>query len=230
MKIAFLPGMLCDQRLWQPTLEKLPAHFTCKPVDLLRCDSIAQMKAETQSTIIDCDLVVAFSLGGYVAQELIADNPTGFPATILLGTSGTGLTNQEISLRQQVLKIAQTQNFDPMPNSRARDFVAADCPADIRAIVQTMAREAGADKFIAQLSSTLDRRHTLDALGGYNKPCLVVAAEQDNIVPKTESKKLANAIPNSHFISLKHCGHMIPLEQPKLVAEMIHHFSEKVYA
>lgn len=230
MNIALLPGMLCDQRLWQPTIHRLPSHFHCTNVDLLRCNTLAQMKSVAKDHILNADIVVAFSLGGYVAQELMVDSHESFPPVILMGTAGTGLTDDERKLRKQVIKTAHSKIFDPMPNSRARDFVGVECPIETRALVQTMAREAGFEKFIAQLSSTLNRRHTLDLLSSFSKPCLVIAAEEDKIVPKVESKKLAEAIPNSHFISLKKCGHMIPLEQPQLVADIINHFCEKQHA
>jgi len=230
MKISFLPGMLCDQRLWQPVIDQLRNNHDCNFINLLPCDSLSQMIDKAISESSNSDLLVAFSLGGYIAQEVAVSHPTHIKRLILLGTAGTGLSEKEIELRQQVLKIAKKQNFDPMPSSRSRDFVGSDADESVRLLVQQMARDAGAERFISQLSSTLNRKQTLDKLVEYRGATAVVAAQDDKIVPIAESKKLALAIPNSRFVCLKQCGHMIPLEQPMVVTQLINHFIERHYA
>jgi pimeloyl-ACP methyl ester carboxylesterase len=54
-----------------------------------------------------------------------------------------------------------------------------------------------------------------DLLPQLEMPTLILAGEQDNVVPPANNELLAERIPNSHVVTLPGSGHLFPLEDPE---------------
>lgn len=59
-----------------------------------------------------------------------------------------------------------------------------------------------------------ERLDSAEALKRYNGPSVIVAAEQDTIVPPHHAKALADAIPNAHYIALRGADHVSWIDAP----------------
>lgn len=67
---------------------------------------------------------------------------------------------------------------------------------------------------------TLDKRAALPVLG--NADTLVVGAEHDQTIAPTHSAAIAEAVPGSRLAMIPDAGHMVPIEHPAVVDELIH--------
>jgi pimeloyl-ACP methyl ester carboxylesterase len=74
-----------------------------------------------------------------------------------------------------------------------------------------------ADFYLALLDH--DERAALGVLG--KVPTLVMAGEEDRLIPAQQAAELADAIPGAKLIRLAKAGHMIILECPEIVTEEI---------
>jgi pimeloyl-ACP methyl ester carboxylesterase len=60
-----------------------------------------------------------------------------------------------------------------------------------------------------------------------NTPTLILTGESDHVIPTEWIRKFYEALPHHQFIHLQHAGHMVQLEQPDIVNELIMGFVDK---
>lgn len=89
MGIVFLPGLLCDEALWTHQAEALRDLAPCMVADLTRDESISAMAERVAAQAPPRFVVVALSMGGYVAFELIRRFSERVVALALLDTSSS---------------------------------------------------------------------------------------------------------------------------------------------
>ncbi len=65
-----------------------------------------------------------------------------------------------------------------------------------------------------------------DRLSQVTIPVLVIAAEEDRMVPQKSSLKMADTLAHATFVSLERCGHCMHIERPRRVAEELSSFME----
>ena len=53
-------------------------------------------------------------------------------------------------------------------------------------------------------------------------PVLVIAGDDDRVVPTTDSVRLAEAVPNAKLVRLSNCGHLPQEECPAAFLEAVH--------
>ena len=66
---------------------------------------------------------------------------------------------------------------------------------------------------------TLDKRAALPVLGQVDT--LVVGAEDDQTIEPRHSEAIADAVPNARLAMLPNAGHMVPLEHPTVLGELL---------
>ncbi|MEV5613985.1 alpha/beta hydrolase [Streptomyces sp. NPDC052225] len=64
-----------------------------------------------------------------------------------------------------------------------------------------------------------------DALRRYDRPALVVWGKQDKMMPLAHGRRLAELLPQGRLVELDECGTLIPLDQPKQLADAIREFA-----
>jgi pimeloyl-ACP methyl ester carboxylesterase len=71
-------------------------------------------------------------------------------------------------------------------------------------------RPATPERFIGELKATLDpSSFVTDRLGEIAVPTLVLAGEQDRVVPLASTELVAERIPGAHLITDPQCGHTV---------------------
>ena len=60
------------------------------------------------------------------------------------------------------------------------------------------------------------------------QPVLILAGEEDRMMPVRNSHLLANSIPNTHLEIIPGAGHMVMLEQPQVVANAMRLFLSQI--
>jgi pimeloyl-ACP methyl ester carboxylesterase len=73
-----------------------------------------------------------------------------------------------------------------------------------------------------------DRFNVMDRLGGVQQPTLVVCGTEDQMTPLRYAQFLSNTIPNAKLTVIPNAGHMVMLEQPRLVAESLLSFLQDI--
>src|SRR5687768_17126642 len=82
MPLVFLPGLLCDGRLWRDQAATLADVAEPSIADLTLDDSVAAMAARALAGAPGRFALAALSMGGYVAFEMLrqaSEHPAGAP-------------------------------------------------------------------------------------------------------------------------------------------------------
>ncbi|WP_163835985.1 alpha/beta fold hydrolase [Spartinivicinus ruber] len=221
--VLFLPGMLCDQRVWQYQIDHLKA--VCQPdfLDLRNYGRLEQMLSAIAKASTFESIIIGFSMGGYLALEYALQGEVLFKKLAIIGTTAKGYPESEKSMRRQLLTQIQQGQYTGMSLERLRLMVHPDHHQnnELLDLIKQMEQDAGEQVFINQLTATLNRENREPLLSNIQQPTLLVAGKQDQIAPYKAVSTMASLVPDSELHILENCGHMIPLEQPQPLTDIL---------
>ena len=87
--------------------------------------------------------------------------------------------------------------------------------------MRRMMHAVGAPAAIRQIRALIARADHRDMLSRLSIPALVVCGSEDKVVPSEWSRELASLIPGARLEQIENAGHMTPLEQPALLAQLL---------
>lgn len=226
--LVLLHGLLNNERVWAPVVSRLGDAADIRIPNLRRQHTIAHMSRDAWAELADVPaaspvLLAGFSMGGYVAQQMLADAPR-VPA---------GLALVDTSCRPE-----------PAENLPAREATMAGLRRDVHAEVDTIIRrgvhpdhltdeallalgrsimlEVGAQAAIDQLRAIIGRADHRARLATLNMPVLVLCGREDQVTPLALSREAAALIPGAELVIVEGAGHWTPLEQPdELAAQLL---------
>ena len=220
--VAFLPGLLCDADLFTAQIAAMQAagHRT-HVADFAGEDqvSIPAMAAKLLGELPERFSLVALSMGGYVALEVLAQAPERVERVALLDTNARADDPAAAARRRDLLRLAERGRFlgvapRLMPlylhESRLKDD-------DLTGAVAGMAERLGADVFRRQQGAILGRRDHRQTLAAFDGPLLVLCGRQDQVTPLARSEEMAGLAPNAVLTVIEDCGHMSTMERPEAV-------------
>lgn len=225
--LTFLPGTMCDQRLWQPVRDRLEGRFTTQYAAIETRHTREGMVSLLDEAASAGPLhLVAFSMGGYLALDFALENPDRVASLITVGSSAFGLTDAEKSERVRAMALLEKHDYRGMATSRLQQFVHPsqwNNPAVVD-VIRAMDRDLGKETLIAQLRETSARESLGPRLWELAVPVMLIGADSDPFVPFTAIEEMARLIPQGEPVLGRDMGHMMPLEQPDWLAGEIARF------
>lgn len=223
-RLILLPGMACDDALWQ---HQLPALQAAAPGPVLvadahaRVDSLPAMAALLLAEQPGDLLLAGCSLGGMLAMEVARQAPKRVRGLALLGTTARADTPELVALRSAGIAEFEAGRAEPLLRANA---LFAFAPAHQARLVEpyiAMMLRAGPAALIRQNRAVMGRADLRPTLGAISCPTLVVGGEQDQLTPPERSREIAAAIPGAQLQLLNECGHMLTWEQPQAVTTLL---------
>lgn len=168
--------------------------------------------------------IIGFSMGGLVARAFALHYPQRLAALVVLNS----VFNRSAEQRAGVIaRTAQAAEHGPDANAEAalarwfsREYQAAN-PAQIAAIRQTLASNDPQGYLTTyELFATQDM-YRADDLGSIQVPTLIATGEWDLGSTPDMTRQLARRIPGAHSVVLAEQRHMMPVESPRLVNQML---------
>lgn len=186
-------------------------------------DVIALLDRSRVGQVVVCGL----SMGGYVTFELLRRFPGRVRAAILCNTKAAADTPEAKLGRDALAARAQQGGARAvadalLPKLLARVTHEAQ-PAVVREVREMILRQP-VWGIVGALRALRDRPDSTPLLGRIRVPVLIVAGDDDQIVPAAEMEAMAHAIPGAQFTLVADAGHVTPLEQPPALAEVLSGF------
>lgn len=186
----------------EPYTFKGLAHSCIQLIESLKCRSV---------------ILLGHSMGGMVAQEVVARRPELVTRLILCGTSPAfgkpdGDWQREF-IAQRTAPLDAGKTMADMAEVLVPQMIGPGAlPEGVRLATHCMAQVPAATyRRALECLVTFDRRASL---GHIHVPTLLIAGEHDRNAPPSVMKKMAEAIPHSTYHEMKGIGHLQNLEAP----------------
>lgn len=177
--------------------------------------------------------VIGFSMGGLVARAFALHYPERLKSLVVLNSVFNRSPEQRAGV---IARTAQAAEHGPDANAEAalsrwfsREYQAAN-PAQITALRQTLAGNDPQGYLTTyELFATQDM-YRADELGNIKSPTLVATGELDPGSTPQMARQLADRIPGATVAILTEQRHMMPVESPRLVNQLLLDFLETAHA
>lgn len=219
MPILLVPGLNVTARVFG---EQLPALWGFGPVTVANHRRGASLGEIARFILADAPPRFAlggFSLGGYIALEIMRQAPERVRRLALIDTSARPDTPEQTARRRQLLAIAEDGGFARIPDLQFPNVVHADNIGDqrLKAINRQMALDNGVDAYRRQQAAIIGRPDSRGGLAAIACPTLVLVGDGDQVTPPDAAREMADAISDAQLVVIPKAGHMALLEQPEAV-------------
>ncbi|MCY1233759.1 2-succinyl-6-hydroxy-2,4-cyclohexadiene-1-carboxylate synthase [compost metagenome] len=227
MAMLLVPGFMLAADLWRDVVPALGEFGPATYADLSQDSSIPAMARRALGEAPPEFALVGFSMGGYVAREIVRQAADRVTALILIATSARGDSSVELQRKAAIAGQAGNAVFKGLSRTAVVSSLHPDNAerVDIVARIQAAGQRLGGDVFRRQ--SLIDRRDERDDLKTIRCPTLVIAGEQDRLRSRTEALELHQGIAGSGFEIIENTGHMVPMEAPQRLAAVIWEWLER---
>lgn len=227
--ILFLPGLLCDQRLFASQLNLLQGKANTIVANLGHADSISQLAtdiAKNHLNAADNWDMVALSMGGYVGFELLRQFPNKFSKVVIMNSSARADTEEQGQTRRGLISLAEQGNFKGVtPRLLPRLLHKNNLEnKDLTDLIQVMAKDMGKDAFIRQQKAIMGRIDSRPSLRDFKQQFLVLGGSHDILTPPEILHEISTLLPKSEFHIIEDVAHLPPLESPNITNNFIGKF------
>lgn len=228
--LVLLSGLQSDRRSWTKQLD----HFEGRrPVVVPEGHqfetSIAAMAGVVERQLPERFHLAAWSMGGYVALELVPRLAGRVLSLVLIATSARpeneGNTQRRLSLVEAVESGGMREAaFSSIAFSADLENVDPDV---VEAVIQSWI-DLGPAAYRGQQQAIIARAPTFDNLALIDAPTLIMAGTDDAVVPPECACELHDGIAGSEILMIPGCGHCPPFERPDLVNATLETWLAKV--
>lgn len=225
-KILLIPGLLCDEKLWQPLLQHIRNQYNFINIDIAHGSSIEKLAAEIAKE--KDAILIGFSLGARIALHAYSLAPENFQALILISSAPGELTD---STKQHFLSY-----IEKISTGKFEEYLQADFKQDIseknksnlilKENLLSMMRRLGPDIALKQLNMLLQFKGNFSNLNYVTCPTLLIQGEDDKSINQNRLIQIHKEISRSLLIKITDAAHYIPLENPLELANAIDEWLE----
>ena len=225
--LVLVPGLLCDKALWRHQTAHLADMAAVTVGDVTRADSMAGMAEDVLTRAPSGRFALAgFSMGGYVAFEIMRRSPGRVARLALLDTSARPDNDEGRARRLAFVAQADTGDFAGVTHRFLPYLVHPDRLADaaLTGAVKDMSHRVGRDAYLRQQKAILGRPDSRARLGEIAVPTLVLVGREDALTPLADHEEMAARIPRAKLVVIERSGHLSPLEQPEAVTAVLRYW------
>lgn len=220
--IIFLPGAMCNHKLFTSQVKTLSQHgFQCHTADLTSALTYKRLAENILAKAPFKFALVGLSMGGTLALEIFRQASERVTHLALLNTTPKADKDKEARLEHikrakagELVELMQ-ENYFPRYLSPVSDF------AKILPVVLQMAVDLGPEVFEQQSRAMMCRVSMEPVLKSVKCPALILAGQDDLICPVALHQDMADEIPHAEFKILADCGHISTLERAEVVNEAL---------
>ncbi|HTQ99838.1 MAG TPA: alpha/beta hydrolase [Candidatus Acidoferrum sp.] len=221
--VFLLPGMLCDAEVWHHQMRALAPCCRLSVPSFRSLASFEAMAGRVLGMAPERFSVVAHSMGGRVAMELMRMAPQRIEHFVLMDMGVHPVAEGETERNRRLLELATTGGLEAVADSWIPFMIHPDRYQDLAltaAIRQMVLRNDIADLH-NQLLAAERRQDQSQYLSQISHKVHIVCGDSDNWNPPELHQRMHRQLSNSELVILPHCGHMVPMEQPEQVTELL---------
>jgi pimeloyl-ACP methyl ester carboxylesterase len=240
LPVLLLHGFPLSSQLWEDVAVRLEDGFRVVAPDLrghgdseappgpYSMDALAEDVVGLADALgLDRFVLGGHSMGGYVAFRVADRWPQRLAGLVLVATRAEPDTEEAKARRQMGIERIRREGGeaflqDFLPNL-VSEHTRTHRPA-VLARVWELARRLPDHVLVACLEGMMARPDSRPLLARLDLPALVVAGEQDAVVPLASAQAMAQALPRGRLVVATGAGHLPSMEAPELVASALRDF------
>ena len=214
-----VPGLNCDARVYAGVANAL---WPFGAVTVANHQTGDRMEPIAKAILADAPpkfALIGFSMGGYIAFEILRQAPGRVVKLGLLDTTARPDSEESTNNRRRMIALAEKgrfidaieQTFPKSVHTENKDN------SDLYAIHRGMAEANGPAIYEQQQEAIIARADSRPLLPSIKVPTLIVVGEGDQITPPEAAEEMHAGIGGSKLIKIPRAGHLALLEQPELV-------------
>ncbi len=220
--LLLLPGLLNDFDLWRDQVAGLADIANCHVADISRSGTLRDVALDVLASAPPFFALAGFSLGGYVAQEVLRIAPERVARLALLDTSIRADTPARAAQRRALDQAAQAPGrFHGFGEHMLEAYVDRSRlgDADLLCRIRAMTERLGVEVFLRQ--NRLERKDGAEVLRCLRIPTLVLCGANDQLTPPSAHREMAALAEGAALVIVPDTGHLTPMEAPDAVTRAL---------
>lgn len=226
--VLLVHGFPLSRELWRPLIGPLREEYRLIIPDLRGHGESATSPemsmgryAEDLAALLDHIgerrpvVLVGLSMGGYIAFEFCRRHPERVRALVLANTRAQADTEEGARGRRETADRALREGSDVVAEGMLGKLFAPAAAAALRERWRDIMAATPPEGVAAALRAMAERPDSFDTLRRLDRPVLVVAGEEDAIIPVEDARRMQEAARNAHLAVVPGAGHLTPVEQPE---------------
>ena len=167
--------------------------------------------------------LVGFSMGAYLAAQIALQDPGKVQSLTIIGNNCQALPDAELKQRNSLLVALKQGGFKAMGNKQLISMLHPDNAANsvVINIIREMEQDLGMATLASQLRATSQRKNLIPALAQAKFTTHFMAGKHDHLATELQLHQARQQIAGSTLTLIAQAGHMLPIEQPKQLAEAL---------
>jgi pimeloyl-ACP methyl ester carboxylesterase len=224
--VFLLPGMLCDAAVWQPQIIALEPYFELA-IPVFRGFMSFETMAEHVLSLAPARFsIVAHSMGGRVAMELMRLVPERIDHFVVMDMGVHPVAPGERERNQALLALAEEGGLEAVADSWIPFMIHPSRITDTaltEAIREMVLRNEVGD-LQAQLLAAQQRADQSQYLANIQHKVCIVCGDSDNWNTPALHQTMADKLANAQLEIIADCGHMVTMEKPEAVNALLLHW------
>lgn len=227
LPVVLLHGFPLDHALWAPqarALEaagarvvapdlrglgkapvgKAPATMAAMAGDVLRLAERAGLRRFA---------LAGFSMGGYVALEVVKQAPDRVAGLALVDSKMTADAPQAREGRYQTIEKVKAQGVGVVAEAMLPKLLTSAAPPDLVERVRATMMAQRVEGVVGALQAMAERADHSATLAALRVPALVVVGDQDALTTPADAEAMARALPDARLVVVKGAAHLTTLER-----------------
>lgn len=176
-------------------------------------------------------VVAGLSMGGYIAFELLRRHPSLVGGLVLCDTKAAADTAEGRKGRDDMIALARQSGAAAIAEKMLPKLLGRSThqsqPQVVGQVREMIVRSPVAG-IVGALRAMKERPDSTPLLAGIDVPTLVVAGEEDELIPVAAAREMAAAIPSASLELIPGAGHVPCLEAPAAVSRVLADFLKAV--
>lgn len=221
-KLLLIPGLVCDAAVWRHQAAHLAdvADISVPPVT--EGESMVEMARIALDVAPPKFALAGFSMGGYIALEMLRQAPKRITRLALLDTSARADTPKKAEWRSAAIATCERGDFAKvidgmMPILLHKDHQDGSLPIFVREMVERV----GVAVFLRRHRAIGMRQDSRDLLSAATQPVRAICGRQDGMSSIEEHEEIAKLAPRGRCSIIEDCGHMTVIERPQAATALL---------
>jgi pimeloyl-ACP methyl ester carboxylesterase len=221
-RLLLIPGLVCDAAVWRHQTTHLAEFAEIVVPAVTQGDSMTDMARIVLDAAPPTFALAGFSMGGYIALEMLRQAPDRITRLALLDTSARADTSQKAEWRRAAIARCERGEFPAVIEGMLPILLHADRQSGpLPQFVRDMTTRIGAQAFIRRHKAIGMRQDSRELLRSVGIPVRSICGREDGMSTIGEHEEIASLARRGRFSLIEQCGHMTILEQPQATTALL---------